>query len=143
MNWKAPRARPAFTSADPFANLHPQLPTGAAQRLPPSPHDRSLDRAAVGWLHALPAEVRPHQAPIRFPRILNRLARYWDSPSMTEQIFDDLLVDRRVGRKGFPRDVLVEIHRLHDYYRSLHPPKERDARDLWASVPDRLRKMRR
>jgi len=140
MNWKAPRARSSITSADPFARLPAQAPAGAAQRLPPSPYDRSLDRAAVGWLHALPAAVRPHQAPLRFARILNRLARYWDSPNMVERIFDELLVDRRVGRKGFPRDVLAEIHCLHAYFRALHPPK---VRDLWASVPDRLRVGRR
>jgi hypothetical protein len=135
MVWKPVRPRNLPASADPFARALPYQPDGEAQRQPPSPYDRSLNRSATNWLNELPLEVRPRACVIRFPRILNRLARYWDSPAMLEQIFNDLLVDRRIGRKGFPPEILIEIRALYAHYASLHP--QRDSADLWSSVPDR------
>jgi len=139
MSYKPPRGRSPGASADPFANIVEYRPVATFQRQPPSLYDRSLNRSAVTWLHELPADVRPREATLRFPRILNRLARYWDSPRMLDDIFAELLVDRRVGRKGFPPDVLAEIRCLYAHFKSLHPES---TSDLWASVPDRHRKSR-
>ena len=139
MSYKPPRARPPGASADPFANVVEYRPVTSFQRQPPSPYDRSLNRSAVNWLHELPADVRPREATLRFPRILNRLARYWDSPRMVDEIFADLLVDRRVGRKGFPPVILEEIRVLYGHFKSLNPER---TSDLWSSVPDRYRKAR-
>ena len=35
--------------------------------------------------------------------------------------FDELLVDRRGGRQGFPKDVLRELLVLRSYYERFHP----------------------
>lgn len=75
----------------------------------------------MSWVQGLPAKVRPAALAERFPRIVNRLARYWDSPRMITEIFDDLLVGKRLRRKGFPADSLAELRLLHDYHESLHP----------------------
>lgn len=111
--------------------IHPQAPAGEAelglplvpyqvdgpqQRLPESPYDRSLNLAAINWLRALPQSLRPHAIPERYPRIINRLARYWNSPSMLELVFKDLLFAKRSGRKGFPPEVLGEIHALYSHF---------------------------
>jgi hypothetical protein len=139
MEHKPQRPRPPGASADPFANVVEHRQSGSHQRQPLSPYDRSLNRSAVTWLHELPADVRPRECIIRFPRILNRLARYWDSPRMLDDIFAELLVDKRVGRKGFPPEVLTEIRGLYAFYKVLHPEQ---TSDLWASVPDRHRTVR-
>jgi hypothetical protein len=139
MSYKPPRARSPGSSADPFASIVEHRSSGSHQRQPESPYDRSLNRSTVTWLHELPSEVRPRESTVRFPRILNRLSRYWDSPRMLDEIFAELLVDKRVGRKGFPPAILAEIRALYAHYKSLHPEP---AADLWDSVPDRYRKAR-
>jgi len=139
MTFKPPRGRLPGASPDPFAGPVEYRPVATFQRQAPSPYDRALNRSAVNWLHELPAAVRPREATLRFPRILNRLARYWDSPRMVDEIFAELLVDRRVGRKGFPPVILEEIRVLYGHFKALYPER---TSDLWASVPDRYRKAR-
>jgi hypothetical protein len=139
MRLKPLRPRSPGASADPFANVVEHQQSGASHRQPESPYDRSLNRSTQTWLHELAPEVRPRESAIRFPRILNRLSRYWDSPRMLDDIFAELLVDKRVGRKGFPPEILAEIRGLYAHYKSLHPEQ---TSDLWDSVPDRHRKAR-
>ena len=103
-------------------------------RQAPSPHDRGLNRSTIGWLNELPRTVVPLTLATRFPRIVNRLARFWDSPGMIEECFKDLLVDRRGGRKGFPDKILDELYALAQYYCTLH---EKMGNDLWDAILDR------
>jgi hypothetical protein len=110
---------------------------GPESRKAPSLYDRSMNASAAKWLRELPAAIRPNTASVRFPRIINRLARYWDSPQMVDEIFDDLLMIKRPGRKGFPPDVLAEFRALQMYWQVERPVK---TSDLWSSVPDRDRK---
>jgi len=127
-------------SADPTRRTLVTPLEGAALRMPESPYDRTLNRSAISWLHDLPNDVRPRASPLRFPRIVNRLARFWDSPPMLDTVFDELLVDRRVGRKGFPADVLAEIRALYVFHkaRKVPPPST----DTWAAEPDRFKSTR-
>lgn len=55
----------------------------------------------------------------QFDRILCRIEALWDQPEI-EDYFSDLIVDRRGGRKGFPKTVLDEILMLRDIQRSEH-----------------------
>lgn len=135
--WKPLRARPLAPVVDPMARAQPVPFEGPEQRQPPSPYDNALDRAAASWLEQLPTAVQPRQTAARFPRILNRLARYWDTPVMTETIFNDLLVERRVGRKGFPPAILAELRALYVLHRARVDDDE--SGDVWSSVPDRGR----
>lgn len=48
----------------------------------------------------------------RFPHVLNRLAATWGTPTEALALIDELLVDRRGNRHGFPRDALDELLRL-------------------------------
>jgi hypothetical protein len=111
----------------------------AANRKPPSLYDRSLNAAAVKWMRELPFAVRPREASMRFPRIVNRLARFWESPATIQEIFDDLLVDRRPGRKGFPPEVRAEFEALRDFSRTGRDP---GSDDIWSFEPDRGRRAR-
>ena len=143
MHHKLSRSRAYGVSADPFATITaPALeyrPVAYFHRQPPSPYDRSLDRSAVAWLHALPSVVRPRETPLRFPRIINRLARYWDAPRMADEVFAALLDDRRVGRKGYPPPVHEEICALYAYFRAQHPV---GSSNRWSLPIDYYRKAR-
>ncbi|HEY4040162.1 MAG TPA: hypothetical protein VGM15_15185 [Burkholderiaceae bacterium] len=108
-----------------------------AMRQPPSPYDESLAISALAWLKELPPEAVPVLLVNRFPRIVNRLARFWDSPQMIDAYFEDLLVDPCGKRQGFPDEVLAEIYALAQYHRALRKPLDIDvweqARALRAS----------
>jgi hypothetical protein len=134
------RARNFLESADPTRRVTAARPEGASQRQPESPYDRALNRSAITWLHDLPRTVRPRAAPLRFPRILNRLARYWDSPAMLDTVFDELLVDRRLGRKGFPAEILAEIRALYVFHKARKPALAET--DTWSAEPDRFKSTR-
>jgi hypothetical protein len=47
--------------------------------------------------------------------VANRIARDWSDNFMLEVCFEDLMVDRRGGRRGFPKPALREIKRLHHF----------------------------
>ena len=68
-----------------------------------SESERRLSRAATQWLLALPRELRPLELIRRHPRIANVMSERWDDTSAILQLLDDLVLDRRGGRMGFPR----------------------------------------
>jgi hypothetical protein len=47
--------------------------------------------------------------------VANRLAWVWADEAMAAQVLDDLLVDRRGGRAGFPHWVTRELRRLQEF----------------------------
>ena len=130
---------PGSPSRDPFGAWRPAAP--AAQRQPPSPYDEKLNLAAVAWMNEIPAEVAPQALASQFPRIVNRLARFWDSPRMVDSYLEDLLVDRRGKRQGFPKKVLQELYALAEYHRHRRAPDmqelQRATSDVWDSIPYR------
>ena len=81
------------------------------------------------WYASLPLVVQPEVLRARFPRIANGLAAGWHDRDTTRRYLDDLLTDRRGGRRGFPADVLEELHRLKTFYEALNPAPD----DVWRS----------
>jgi|GEM_PF-2964090 len=71
------------------------------------------------WLATLPAEIRPRQLPVDFTHVANSLGRLWDEPKACLALFDDLLLDRRGGRRGFPLDVAMELAGLKNHYETV------------------------
>lgn len=105
-----PRARPAPRSPSPVSMRRPGgdgADTATAERL------SSLGQR---WVKALPVAVRPLELCNRFPRIANRLALCWNYVDLVESVFNELLVDHRGGREGFPRPIANELLRLHAYH---------------------------
>ena len=79
--------------------------------------DHVLAGSTYAWLKTLPYAVRPVELCLRYPRVGNRLALCWSDPAQTERLLDDLMIDRRGNRKGFPPSVaeeLVYLRRFHD-----------------------------
>jgi hypothetical protein len=99
-----------------------------ARRRPQPPE--TLGAETIRWLAGLPPDVRPAALPIQFVRIANALARVWSTPQACLEYLDDLLIDRRGDRRGFPFDVALELAGLKDYYETDVHPTAQTAWDL-------------
>lgn len=86
-----------------------------SMRAPARETDRTLAMETRLWMLRLPPKLRPTALAESFPRVVNRIARDWSDNFMLEVCFEDLMVDRRGGRRGFPKPALREIKRLHHF----------------------------
>ena len=82
---------------------------------PEWPEDKVLNLETESLINSLPEEVRPVQLPEKFPRICNRIAELWADPEQAIPLFDDLLIDNRGGRNGFPLSIILEISKLKEH----------------------------
>ena len=71
------------------------------------------------WVEILPAAIQPRALIKQFPRVANVLARSWDDRDSVERYLNDLLIDRRGNRQGFPPDVHLELLNLRDHVAGL------------------------
>lgn len=55
----------------------------------------------------------PRHLEARFDRVLTKIEQLWCTPQI-DDYFAELIIDKRGGRQGFPREVLEEILRLRD-----------------------------
>lgn len=84
-----------------------------------------LLRPTMKWASILPASARPNELLAKFPRICNLIAVLWPDPNSLRRYIDDLLVDKRGDRQGFPLDILRELFALRAYYDQLNPQSSR------------------
>jgi hypothetical protein len=84
-----------------------------------------LLKPTVAWAATLPDATQPRALMQRFPRIANLLAAMWHDPSSLRRYMDDLLVDKRGNRQGFPADVLRELFNLRAHYDETYPDRSR------------------
>jgi hypothetical protein len=84
-------------------------------RAPEREADRVLSTQAQAWMRDLPPRVRPIKLCKLHPRIINRLALTWRNVAQIDQIFEDLLLDRRGDRRGFPAPVVAELTQLREF----------------------------
>ena len=66
-------------------------------------------------------EVRPIALIQGFPRIANTMARLWHDDIGLRRYLEDLLNDRRGGRRGFPPEIHHEVLVLREYYEGRYP----------------------
>ena len=82
----------------------------------------ALNDHARKWLEKLPEDVRPKILQEQFARIANRISSLWNHPDELIEYLDELLVDTRGDRSGFPMAVASELVTLKDYYEmNVHP----------------------
>ena len=74
--------------------------------------------------------IYPHKLEARFPRITETIASVWDSPEEAAAVFEDLLIDRRGDRQGFPPEIASEILRLSLAYETLKSARD-ERREPW------------
>jgi hypothetical protein len=94
------------------------------QRQPLTADDLRLCAEAKALLESLSPRIRPHQLPERFPRIMNQIALLWRRPVQLDRYFEELLIDSRGDRQGFPFAVALELSTLKDYHQSKVSPKQ-------------------
>lgn len=93
-------------------------------RRPARLSDQALTGTTRHWLQRMPWRQRPLALCERFPHVANRLAWCWNDAVVRERTFDELLADRRGGRRGFPTPVLRDLERLRTWGREapVQPP---------------------
>jgi hypothetical protein len=84
-------------------------------RAPLRDDDRVLVSETHVWLRRIPGRLQPKQLCRFYPRVANRLARCWHDTVAFETLVQDLLVDRRGGRAGFPPRIVVELQVLRQF----------------------------
>lgn len=98
------------------------------KRQPVLPSDLKLRDSTIVWLMELPVDVRPLHLARKFPRIANKLSDNWTRPLICDGIFEELMIDHRGTRQGFPEEVAKEITSLRGYYNTeVYTPKQ----DTW------------
>ena len=95
-------------------------------------HDQSAEgitEVTRAWLESLPMSVRPVALANKYPRIANRFALLWKQPRKCDVYFENLLVDERGGRQGFPQSVALELVTLKTHYQTVVFPVNRTVWD--------------
>lgn len=87
----------------------------AQLRRPSRETDLVLTGTTRRWLRQLPVRRRPVRLCELYPRVANRIAFAWVDPKTSEQLLEDLLADRRGGRRGFAQPVIRELQRLREF----------------------------
>jgi hypothetical protein len=75
-----------------------------------------ITKEVMAWLSQLPPEVRPRALAVQYPRIFNKIAELWGRPLLCEKYLDELLMDERGTRQGFPADVAAELTALKTHF---------------------------
>jgi hypothetical protein len=112
-------ARKALDETGPAAYAAPRKVENWEEQRTQAPTEPLSDEA-LAWMAELPESVRPKQLALRYARLVNRLCKAWKEPVKCERLLDDLMMDRRGGRKGFPLIVANELATLRDHYFKLH-----------------------
>lgn len=68
------------------------------------------------WLDRLPEAARAPKLAAAFPRIAERIARFDGEPPFAARYLDQLMIDRRGDRQGFPIEIGRELMRLRSHY---------------------------
>ena len=92
------------------SRIDPTYWTGVRRR--PLATDRALTGRSMKWLADLPTELRPTVTMVRYARVINSIVDAWADALERDEVFENLLNDRRVGRRGFPIDVERELSAL-------------------------------
>ncbi len=73
------------------------------------------------WATSLPDEVQPLALLQSLPRIANTIAHLWHDDAALRAYLDELLVDQRGGRRGFPPEIQNELLILREYCEGRFP----------------------
>jgi hypothetical protein len=121
----------------PMSPTHPLTPSGTRDwsqvRSPERTHDQALTELAKTWAASLPPRVRPVNLLELYPRVANRVALCWSDAVLMASLFEDLLMDKRGGRKGFPPLVATELKRLQQHHQNTTGSGSSKSHDPWAA----------
>ncbi len=103
-----------------LAEHTPAAAEGAGEAKRKADPASSVLKTTLEWAQALPSEVRPYEVLHSFPRVANHLCLTWADASAFQAYLDELLIDRRGNREGFPVVVVQELDALRAYHEKLH-----------------------
>jgi uncharacterized protein len=86
-------------------------------------------------LGAQAEKLYPMQLANAHPRIIDRIVSLWPQGSALDAYLDDLLIDQRGNREGFPPAIIMEILALKNYVLGLRKPPERNP-NTWGELTD-------
>jgi hypothetical protein len=89
-----------------------------------------LTTTATTVLATIPTDVKPILLSIDFPHIVNKICELWTRPILLDRYFEELTVDARGGRKGFPLGVALEIANLREHYQTKVRPLKKTTWDM-------------
>jgi hypothetical protein len=78
------------------------------------------------WLATLPSHVQPRELARQFPRIANSLCAMWKDTETCKKYVEELLTDRRNGRRGFAVEIVRELDGLRAYRETIFPASDDD-----------------
>ena len=96
-------------------------------------HDNTpveLSETAIAVLGTLPVGVKPILMSIDFPHIVNKISELWARPILLDRYFEELSLDARGGRKGFPLGVALELANLREHYQTKVKPLKKTTWDM-------------
>lgn len=96
-------------------------------------HDNApvdLSETAIAFLGTLPTGVKPILLTIDCPHIVNKIADLWQRPIQLDRYFEELTIDGRGGRRGFPLGIAIEISNLREHYQSRVKPLKKSTWDF-------------
>lgn len=79
------------------------------------PYDK-LTALTANWAKTLPPKVKPEALMEKYPRIANMVAANWPDPLARSTCLEDLIRDRRGGRKGFAPQVAEDLAILRMFH---------------------------
>jgi hypothetical protein len=119
-------AKAAFnTSIAPLPAPQPEI-DWETKRESDATANQELDPLTFKWLSQLPKDRRPNALARLFPHVANKLATLWKRPLHCELYLDDLVMDLRGGRRGFPAEVATEVATLREYFTTVVAPVRYD-----------------
>jgi hypothetical protein len=86
------------------------------RRRPIRRSDQTLIVEAERWLATLPDDAQSLALAAHFPRIVNNIVARLAYPRELADYMDELLVDRRGNRTGFPVAVMTDLIRLNSFF---------------------------
>jgi hypothetical protein len=81
-----------------------------------APDAGPLSSALQAWLDRLPEMARAPKLAAAFPRIAERIALFDGEPPFAARYLDQLMIDQRGDRQGFPIEIGRELMRLRSHY---------------------------
>lgn len=85
---------------------------------------------AARWCAEMPDDVRPEVLAALFPAVVNKVALAWSEPKRAQKLLEELLIDRRGNRSGFPKGAFAELLRLHGLISST--AHDTTPQDIWS-----------
>lgn len=79
-------------------------------------HQNDAIPFANALIAKLPSDLSVVHLYADFPHVLNKIAMTWGDHESFYRLMDDLLIDKRGGRAGFPFASAIELSRLAEHY---------------------------